>query len=239
MATPHNRAAKGEIAKTVLMPGDPLRAKWIAETYLDEVRLVSDVRNVYCYTGAYQGRPVSVMASGMGMPSIGIYSYELYKFYDVENIIRIGSAGAYSADLKVMDVVLADAVWSESTYGQAQNLEMTEWKYPSGELNRQILETAKKMGRKLVAGPIHSSDVFYHEADANEVLQQTIGREGLLCVEMESFALFHNAAQLGKKAACLLTISDSLVTGEELDADARATAFSDMVELALAAAIEI
>lgn len=239
MATPHNRAAKGEIAKTVLMPGDPLRAKWIAETYLDEVRLVSDVRNVYCYTGVYQGRPVSVMASGMGMPSIGIYSYELYKFYDVDSIIRIGSAGAYSENLKVMDVVLADAAWSESTYGQAQNLELAAWKYPSAELNRQILATAEELGKKLVSGPIHSSDVFYHEADANEILQQTIRREGLLCVEMESFALFHNAAQLGKKAACLLTISDSLVTGEELDAEARATAFSDMVELALSAAVEI
>lgn len=239
MATPHNRAANGEIAKTVLMPGDPLRAKWIAETYLKEVQLVSDVRNVYCYTGLYKGKPVSVMASGMGMPSIGIYSYELYKFYDVDAIIRIGSAGAYSENLKVMDVVLADAAWSESTYGQAQNLELTAWKYPSAELNRQILATAEELGKKLVSGPIHSSDVFYHETDANEILQQTIRREGLLCVEMESFALFHNAAQLGKKAACLLTISDSLVTGEELDADARATAFSDMVELALSAAVEI
>ena len=238
MATPHNRAANGDIAKTVLMPGDPLRAKWIAGTYLDEVKLVSDVRNVYCYTGLYKGTPVSVMASGMGMPSIGIYSYELYKFYEVENIIRIGSAGAYSEKLRLMDVVLADAAWSESSYGQAQNLEIAAWKYPSPELNRQILSASEALGKKLVTGPIHSSDVFYHEADANEVLQQTIRREGLLCVEMESFALFHNAAQLGKKAACLLTISDSLVTGEELDADARATAFSDMVELALTAAKE-
>ena len=126
MATPHNRAANGEIAKTVLMPGDPLRAKWIAETYLTDVQLVSDVRNVYCYTGQYKGATVSVMASGMGMPSIGIYSYELYKFYDVENIIRIGSAGAYTDKLKVLDVVLADAVWSESTYGQAQLPEATD-----------------------------------------------------------------------------------------------------------------
>ena len=238
MATPHNRASNGEIAKTVLMPGDPLRAKWIAETYLNDVQLVSDVRNVYCYTGFYKGRQVSVMASGMGMPSIGIYSYELYKFYGVDAIIRIGSAGAYSKDLHVLDVVLADAAWSESAYGQAQNLEMTVWKYPSGDLNRQILEAADKLNKRLIAGPIHSSDVFYHQGNANEVLWQTIQREGLLCVEMESFALFHNAALLGKKAACLLTISDSLVTGEALDADARATAFSDMAELALAAAVE-
>lgn len=160
MATPHNRAANGEIAKTVLMPGDPLRAKWIAEIYLADVQLVSDVRNVYCYTGQYKGVTVSVMASGMGMPSIGIYSYELYKFYDVENIIRIGSAGAYTDKLKVLDVVLADAVWSESTYGQAQSLDMKNWQYPSEELNRQIKDTALKMNKKLVSGPIHSSDVF-------------------------------------------------------------------------------
>ena len=190
MATPHNRAANGEIAKTVLMPGDPLRAKWIAETYLTDVQLVSDVRNVYCYTGEYKGVTVSVMASGMGMPSIGIYSYELYKFYDVENIIRIGSAGAYTDKLKV-------------------------------------------------SGPIHSSDVFYHEADANDVLRKMVDAEGLLCVEMESFALFHNAEVLGRNAACLLTISDSLVTGDELDADTRATAFAEMVELALEAAIAV
>ena len=230
MATPHNRAANGEIAKTVLMPGDPLRAKWIAETYLADVQLVSDVRNVYCYTGQYKGVTVSVMASGMGMPSIGIYSYELYKFYDVENIIRIGSAGAYTDKLKVLDVVLADAVWSESTYGQAQSLDMKNW---------QIKDTALKMNKKLVSGPIHSSDVFYHEADANDVLRKMVDEEGLLCVEMESFALFHNAEVLGRNAACLLTISDSLVTEEELDADARATAFAEMVELALEAAIAV
>ena len=147
MATPHNRAANGEIAKTVLMPGDPLRAKWIAETYLADVQLVSAVRNVYCYTGQYKGVTVSVMASGMGMPSIGIYSYELYKFYDVENIIRIGSAGAYTDKLKVLDVVLADAVWSESAYGHAQSLDMKNWQYPSEELNRQIKDTALIMKR--------------------------------------------------------------------------------------------
>ena len=239
MATPHNRAAKGEIAKTVLMPGDPLRAKWIAETYLTDIQLVNDVRNVYCYTGQYKGVTISVMASGMGMPSIGIYSYELYKFYDVENIIRIGSAGAYSDKLHLLDVVLADAVWSESTYGQAQSLDMKSWQYPSETLNRQIMETAAKVNKPLVTGPIHSSDAFYHEADANDVVRKMVDTEGLLCVEMESFALFHNAEVLGKKAACMLTISDSFVTGEELDADTRATAFAEMVELALEAAITI
>lgn len=239
MSTPHNRAEKGDIAGTVLMPGDPLRAKWIAETYLDEAKLVSDVRNVYCYTGKYQGKPLSVMASGMGMPSMGIYSYELYRFYDVENIIRIGSAGAYTRELKVMDVVLADAAWSESTYGRAVSLDFSCWQYPSPELNRAILSAAAASGKRLVSGRIHSSDVFYHEPEANVALQENVQKEGLVCVEMESFALFHNAKQLGKKAACLLTISDSLVTGEELDAKARQLAFSDMAEIALMAATVI
>ena len=157
----------------------------------------------------------------------------------MENIIRIGSAGAYTEKLKVLDVVLADSVWSESTYGQAQSLDMKNWQYPSEMLNRQIKDTAQKMNKKLVSGPIHSSDAFYHEADANDVLHKMVDAEGLLCVEMESFALFHNAEILGKNAACLLTISDSLVTGEELDADTRATAFAEMVELALEAAIAV
>lgn len=239
MATPHNRAEKGEIAKTVLMPGDPLRAKWIAETYLEKPELVSDVRNIYCYTGKYRGKPLSVMASGMGMPSMGIYSYELYKFYDVDTIIRIGSAGAYTEKLNLMDVVLADAVWSESTYGRAQSLDTSPWQYPSKALNETILSVADSTGKKLIAGRVHSSDAFYHETEANKVLHKMIQKEGLICVEMESFALFHNAALLGKQVACLLTISDSLVTGEELDASARQLAFSDMVEMALNAAAAI
>ncbi len=237
MATPHNRAEKGEIAKKVLMPGDPLRAKWSAETFVDDAKLVRYVRTVYCYTGLYKGKPVSVMASGMGMPSIGIYSYELYKFYDVDTIIRIGSAGSYTEDLKLRDVVLASKAWSESSYGKTSSLEESVWQYPSEKLNQKIMEAAEKMASPchLVQGPIHSSDVFYLEENANTVLWETIRQENLLCVEMESFALFHNAKLLGKEAACLLTISDSLLTGEELDADKRATSLSDMVLLALEA----
>ena len=237
MSTPHNSAQPGQIAKTVLMPGDPLRAKWIAQTFLDDAMLVSSVRNVYCYTGYYKGKPVSVMASGMGMPSIGIYSYELYKFYGVEAIIRIGSAGAYQESVHVRDVILVDSAWSESTYTMAQGGVAGPWQYPSEELNEKILSAAEKTGKQPKLGPIHSSDAFYHEPDANAVLQESVKKEGLLCVEMESFALFHNAKVLGKQAACLLTISDSLVTGEALDADARATSFSDMVILALESAI--
>ena len=237
MSTPHNSAYPGQIAKTVLMPGDPLRAQWIAQTFLQDALLVSEVRNVYCYTGQYKGKRVSVMASGMGMPSIGIYSYELYKFYDVDAIIRIGSAGAYQESIHVRDVVLADSAWSESTYAMAQGGAAGAWQYPSKELNDKILKAAEITGKKLTPGPIHSSDAFYHEPQANAVLRETVNKEGLLCVEMESFALFHNAKVLGKQAACLLTISDSLVTGEELDAEARATSFSDMVILALESAI--
>ena len=237
MSTPHNSAQPGQIAKTVLMPGDPIRAKWIAETFLEDAVRVSEVRNVYCYTGKYHGRPVSVMASGMGMPSIGIYSYELYKFYGVEAIIRIGSAGAYQEDVHVRDVILADSAWSESTYAAAQGCVTGPWQYPSKELNEKILKAAEMTGKQAKLGPIHSSDAFYHEPEATAVLQETVKKEGLLCVEMESFALFHNAKVLGKQAACLLTISDSLVTGEALDADARATSFSDMVILALESAV--
>ena len=237
MATPHNSAEKGQIAKTVLMPGDPLRAKWIAETFLENPVLVSDVRNVYCYTGLYKGCQVSVMASGMGMPSIGIYSHELYAFYDVERIIRIGSAGAYASSLNVLDVVLASGAWSESSYGRTQNGQGSAWKYPSPALNEKILEAAAQLGQKVSLGSIHSSDVFYREEEAAKALQQTVRDLQLLCVEMESYALFHNAQALGKQAACLLTISDSFVTGEEISAEARATAFSDMVRLALEAAV--
>ena len=239
MPTVHIESKRDEIADIVLMPGDPNRSEYIAKKYLKNYKLVNSVRGMLAYTGYYKDRLITIFPSGMGNPSMGIYSYELYKFYDVENIIRIGSAGAYTDKLKVLDVVLADAVWSESTYGQAQSLDMKNWQYPSEELNRQIKDTALKMNKKLVSGPIHSSDVFYHEADANDVLRKMVDEEGLLCVEMESFALFHNAEVLGRNAACLLTISDSLVTGEELDADARATAFAEMVELALEAAIAV
>jgi len=239
MATPHNNAEKGQFAKTVLMPGDPLRAKWITETFMEDVQLVTSVRNVYGYTGTYKGKPVSVMASGMGMPSIGIYSYELYNFYDVENIIRVGSAGAYSAGLELLDVVLAENAWSESSFARVQGLDESDLQYPSKELNDVIINTAKETGSHITVGTIHSSDVFYRQPEASAPLQDTIKEKNLLCVEMESFALFHNANVLGKRAACLLSISDSFVSGKEIDADSRATAFKAMMELALESAIRL
>lgn len=163
MSTPHNRANPGDFAKTVLMPGDPLRAKFIAETFLENPRLVTDVRGMLGYTGTYQGHPVSVMGSGMGMPSIGIYSYELYSQYGVENIIRIGSAGSYTEKAKVFDVVLATGAYSESNYAVTQSGDTDDIQKPSEELNNALRASAKKQGIPLIEGTIHSSDVFYRE----------------------------------------------------------------------------
>lgn len=236
MATPHNTAPEGAFAKTVLMPGDPLRAKFIAETYLTDPKVVTSVRNIYGYTGTYKGVPVSVMASGMGMPSIGIYSYELYKFYGVENIIRIGSAGSYVPRLYVHDVVLAEKAYSESTFAFYQNREQSNILLPSPHINETILSKANELGIECKMATVHSSDVFYSEPVMG-------GWEGIRdrthsdCVEMESFALFHNANVLGKNAACLLTISDSFVTKCELNAEDRQNSFNTMMRLALETAI--
>ncbi len=234
MSTPHNSAEKGQFAKTVLMPGDPLRAQFIAETFLENAELVTSVRNVYGYTGTYNGKKVSVMASGMGMPSIGIYSYELFKFYDVENIIRIGSAGAYSPDLKLYDVVLATSAYSESTYAKTQNGDTRNILYPNAELCERIRNSGKKLDIKLHEGMIHSSDVFYRES--SDYLTQDENVKNSLACEMESFALFHNAEVLGKKAACLLTISDSFVYPEVTTPEERQKSFTNMMKVALDAA---
>ena len=236
MSTAHNNANLGDIAKTVLMPGDPLRAKHIAETYLTDFVQFNAVRGMYGYTGDYKGKRISVMASGMGMPSMGIYSYELFKEYGVENIIRIGSAGAYTKDLHLFDLVLADSCWSESTFALAQAGIEGNFQYPSQDLNETIKKAAAKLEIPVLEKRIHSSDVFYHEAnvpDHNDFYQE----HGCVCVEMESYALFHNAKILGKNAACLLTISDSLVTDEHASAMERQTSFSQMMEVALEAAI--
>lgn len=238
MSTPHNAASKGDIAKTVLMPGDPLRAKFIADTYLEDVVQFNTVRNMFGYTGTYKGKKVSVMGSGMGMASIGIYSYELYKFYDVDTIIRIGSAGAYSGELNLFDLVLADSAWSESTFALTQNGTKGDILYPTAALNEVIVKAAKTLDRELHIGRIHSSDVFYHE-DNVDGYQEFLSKHECICVEMESFALFHNALVLGKQAACLLTISDSFVLSEETTAEERQNSFHQMMEVALEAAIQL
>ena len=238
MSTPHNSAPDGAFAKTVLMPGDPLRAKFIAENFLENPELVTSVRNVYGYTGTYKGHRVSVMASGMGMPSIGIYSHELYAFYGVENIIRIGSAGSYNPDLNVMDVFLGSSAYSESSYAYVHNRVEEKELLPSAELNKVIEDTAKRLGIKLTTGIIHSSDVFYG-GKKGEKWQDLRERTGVDCVEMESFALFHNANVLGKRAACILTISDSFISKVELSAEDRQNSFRTMMTLALESAIAL
>jgi len=235
MSTPHNCAAKEQIAKTVLMPGDPLRSKFIAETFLENPVLVNNVRGINGYTGTYKGVPVTVMASGMGMPSIGIYSYELFKEYDVDNIIRVGSAGAYSPDLKVFDVVIADSAYSESTFAKYQCGFEGDTIEPSEELNAKLIKAANALGIPYTQGTIHSSDIFYRES--SDYLHEVVDIHHCVAVEMESFALFSNARVLHKNAACLLTISDSLVSHEETTPEQRQTSFTQMMQIALEAAI--
>lgn len=232
MATPHIEANKGDFADVVLMPGDPMRAKLIAETYLEDLKQVNQVRGILGYTGTYKGKRVSVMASGMGMPSIGIYSYELFSVYDVKAIIRIGSAGSYVSDLALGDVVLTDYAWSESTFGRVQNGNPDQVKRPSGRLNAAIQAAAEQLGEQLETAPVHSTDVFYQEGPA-DYFKTVYEEHGCACVEMESFGLFHNADALGKEAACLLTISDSFVSSERMSADDRQNSFHRMIRIAL------
>ena len=237
MSTPHIAAEPGDFAKTVLMPGDPLRAQFIAETFLQDVRQVTAVRGMLGFTGTYEGRPISVMGSGMGMPSIGIYSYELFKFYGVENIIRIGSAGSYTDKAKLFDVVLASGAVSESSYAKTQSGFEGHITFPSRELNEKLRASAAKLGIPLIEGNIHSSDVFYRQpSDAKPTYWEKLRDEqGCVCVEMESFALFANAQVLGKHAVCLLTISDSFVSPEITTAEQRQKSFTDMMKVALGA----
>ena len=237
MSTPHNRAEKGQIASTVLMPGDPLRAKFIAETFLTDPVLFNDVRGMLGFTGTYQGKRVSVMGSGMGMPSIGIYSYELYSQYDVQNIIRIGSAGSYTPKAALFDVVLATGAYSESSFARTQNGCTDDTILPSEALNDRLRASAKALNIPMIEGIIHSSDVFYrHDDSKNPTYWERLRDEkGCVAVEMESFALFHTACVLGKNAACLITISDSFVDPKVTTAEERQTSFTNMMKIALGA----
>lgn len=227
--TPHIEAKKEEIVKTVIMPGDPLRAKFIAETYLEDAKLVNQVRGMYAYTGKYKGKQITVMASGMGMPSIGIYSYELFKFYDVDLIIRIGTCGAYTDKIKLYDVILAQSVYTDSSFAKVQNGSEYNVLDSSQEINEKIKETALKNNINLIVGKIHSSDVFYSDFDVTKLYQE----KGCLAAEMESFALYHNAKITGKKAVCLLTVSNNIVTKEETTSEERQKSLKEMIELAL------
>jgi len=227
--TPHINAPEGAFARTVLMPGDPLRAKYIAEHYLEDAVLVNNVRGVHGYTGTYKGKKVSVMASGMGMPSIGIYSYELFNFYGVENIIRVGSAGAMTDKLQLRDIVVGMSAYTNSDYGRQFGFSGTLAPCCSYELMKKAIDAGEKLGQNIVPGPVYSSDVFYDQSGDSTVLMKL----GVLCVEMESYALYLNAAAAGKNALSLLTISDSLVTGEALPAEDRQNTFTKMMEIAL------
>lgn len=228
--TPHNSAKMGDIAKTVLMPGDPLRAKFIAEKYLEDVVCFNSVRNMLGYTGSYKGKRISVMGGGMGMPSVGIYSYELFNFYDVDNIIRIGSAGAFSDELKVRDLVIGMAASTNSAYAQQYNIPGTIAPIADYGLLRKAVDIAETKGVNVKVGNILSSDIFYND---DRTVNDRWKRMGILCVEMEAAALYLNAARAGKKALCMLTISDHLYTGEELTVEERQVSFHEMMEVAL------
>jgi len=228
--TPHNEAKTGEIAKTVLMPGDPLRAKFIAETYLEDVVCFNNVRNMLGYTGTYKGKKVSVMGGGMGMPSIGIYSYELFNFYGVDNIIRIGSAGGIAEDIKLRDIVIGMGASTNSNFASQYQLPGTYAPIADFGLLRKAVEAADRMNIKTVVGNVLSSDIFYDDnKDANALWRKM----NILAVEMEAAALYMNAARAGKKALCILTISDHVFTGESLSAEDRQSTFRHMMEIAL------
>ena len=228
--TPHITAKENDFAKTVLMPGDPLRAKYIAENYLSDARQVNGVRNMLGYTGTYEGREISVMGGGMGMPSIGIYSYELFTAYHVDNIIRIGSAGSIREDVKVRDLVIAQGACTDSNWGTQYHLGGTFAPIADFGLLRRAVELAEADGMNVHVGNVLSSDVFYHD-DPN--VNDGWRKMGVIAIEMEAAALYMNAARLGKKALAILTISDVVLTGESLPAEDRQNTFNHMMEIAL------
>ena len=230
MSTPHNNANKGDIAKTVLMPGDPLRAKFIADTFLTDVTQFNTVRNMFGYTGYYKGKKVSVMGSGMGMASLGIYVSELYKFYDVEQVIRVGSAGAYSPDCEIFDVVIAQGACTDSNFAHQYNLPGTFSAIGDFDLLLKAYNTAKDMGVKTHVGNIFSSDIFYSATPDD---WKKWAEMGCLCVEMETYALYCLASYYHKKALTILTISDSFINSKVTTAEQRQTSFTNMMKIAL------
>ena len=234
--TPHISAQKGEFAKTVLMPGDPLRAKVIAETFLEKARLVNNVRGIGGYTGFYQGKEVSVMASGMGMPSMGIYSYELFHFYEVDHIIRIGTAGAIRADLKLRDVVAGMGACTNSSFAKQYQLPGDYAPIASYRMLQTAVDTAKQQGIDLIVGNLYSSDTFYDEREDSLLRWQKMG---VLAVEMEAAALYMNAALSGKQALAICTISDCPLTGESSTSEERQSSFTQMMEIALQTAVRL
>jgi purine-nucleoside phosphorylase len=236
MPTSHNAAQKGDIANVVLMPGDPLRSKFVAETFLENARLVNNVRGIQGYTGTYRGVPVSVMASGMGMPSIGIYSYELFNFFGVENIIRIGSAGGLADDIKLRDIIIGMGACTNSCYQEQYGLGGNFAPIADYTLLRRAVDEAEALGVRYKVGNLLSSDIFYH---ADPKFNDGWCRMGVLGVEMEAAALYMNAAAAGKRALAICTVSDHIMRGEALDSDARQTSFTDMMTIALGVAVSM
>ena len=238
MATPHINAENGAFAKTVLMPGDPLRAKFIAETFFENAKLVNNVRGIQGYTGTYKGVPVSVMASGMGMPSIGIYSYELYSFFGVENIIRVGSAGGMQESVKVRDVVIGMGACTNSNFASQYNLPGTFAPISSFKLLSQSVKEVEELGLNYHVGNILSSDTFYNDLEKPGE-ESPWHKMGVLAVEMEAAALYMTASRLNKNALAICTVSDHLLTGEATTSEEREKTFTDMITLALEVAISL
>lgn len=230
----HISAKKGEIAPVVLMPGDPLRAKYIADHFLQEAVLVNQTRNVFYYTGTYEGKQLTVGASGMGCPSIGIYSYELYTEYEVECIVRIGTCGAYLPDIQLFDLINTERAYSESTYAKAAFNYADDHFYHQGRAYAVINDTARNLQLPLRTGPIHSGDAFY---TSGKGLPEIATVNNLLAAEMEAFALFANAKHLDKTAACLLTVSDNIVTHQQISPEERERSLHTMIKLALESAL--
>ena len=238
--TPHIDANVDDFAQTVLMPGDPLRSKFIAENFLTNAKLVNNVRGIQSYTGLYKGVKVSVSASGMGMPSIGIYSYELYNFFNVEKIIRVGSAGSYKKDVKLRDIVIAQGASTDSSYVNQFNLKGSFAPICDFEMLRDCVKKAEELGLEYKVGNIFSTDAFYgdlFDVEKSRLPVNMWSKMGVMAVEMETAALYMNAARANKKALAICTISDSLVTGESLPAEERQTSFTDMMKLALETAV--
>lgn len=233
--TPHINATPDDFAKTVIMPGDPLRAKFIAENFLTDAKLINSVRGAYAYTGKYNGKPISVMSSGMGMPSMAIYSYELFNIFGVENIIRIGSAGSVNRDIKVRDLIIAMGASTNSNYASQYGLNGTFAPICSYDLLKVCTETADRLNMKVKVGNILTSDTFYDESQSSV----DWAKMGIMAVEMETAALYMNAARANKNALTICTISDHILTGEETTATERQNSFTDMMKLSLETAVSL
>lgn len=240
MSTPHNEANLGDIAKTVIMPGDPLRAKYIAENFLSDYKLVNSVRGVYAYTGNYKEKQITIMASGMGMPSMGIYSYELYKFYQVNNIIRIGSCGAYKPELQLFDIILAENTFSESNFALTLNNEDCHIVNSDSELNSILVSTAKELNIDIFKGNTVCTDCFdVYMTDVNKFLDRIPNDFNPISAEMEAFALFYVAKLLNKKAACLMSVVDSKYIKEIATSEQRQNGLNNMIKIALDASLKL